>query len=60
MTLANILRISSDELLGIKNNNKNYEPSLRLMRRLVKIEKLPENKKKLILKTIDDLIRANL
>ena len=43
--LANILKISSDELLGIKNNNKNYEPSLRLMRRLIKIEKLPENKK---------------
>ena len=57
--LTNILKISSDELLGIKNNNKNYEPSLRLMRRFIKIEKLPENKKKSILKTIDDLIRAN-
>ena len=57
--LTNILKISSDELLGIKNNTENYEPSLRLMRRFIKIEKLPENKKKAILKTIDDLIRAN-
>jgi len=57
--LINILKVSSDELLGIKKYSNKFEPSLRLMRRFKEIEKLPENKKKAIIKTIDDLIKAN-
>ena len=57
--LTNILKVSSDELLGIKKSRINHEPSLRLMRRMKEIEKLPQNKKKAIIKTIDDLIKAN-
>jgi len=54
------LKVSTDELLGIKKNNYDkHIPSLRLMRRIYKIDILPENKKKAILKTIDDLIKAN-
>jgi transcriptional regulator with XRE-family HTH domain len=54
------LNVSSDELLGIKNH-KSAAPaiSLRLMKRLAQIEKLPEPKKKHIIRTIDDSIKAN-
>lgn len=58
--LAVALSISSDELLGLKpvpQSEPNSE--LRLTRRLRELEKLPEPKKKAILKTLDDLIRAN-
>jgi transcriptional regulator with XRE-family HTH domain len=58
--ITSILHISADELIGISNNGKNhFIPSLRLMRRFKQIDKLPENKKKAIIKTIDDLIKAN-
>ena len=54
------LRVSTDELLGLKD----YKPdvpviSLRLMKRLAIIEKLPEAKKKHIIRTLDDSIKAN-
>jgi transcriptional regulator with XRE-family HTH domain len=53
------LNISSDEILGIKNKNHRYEPSLRIMKRLNKIQKLDTLKQKKILSTLDDLIKAN-
>jgi hypothetical protein len=54
------LRVSSDELLGLKNSNHS-EPktSVRVMRRIQRVENLPEGRKKLVLRMLDDLIRAN-
>jgi transcriptional regulator with XRE-family HTH domain len=58
--ISKILKISSDELLGIQNSyNLEILPSLRFLKRLNKIEKLPEPRKKTILRTIDDLIFAS-
>jgi transcriptional regulator with XRE-family HTH domain len=58
---AVVLKVSSDEILGLKTSEYENEPppSLRIMRRMQEIDHLPEQKKKAILKTIDDLIRAN-
>jgi len=54
------LNVSTDDLLALENENKNRNQiNLRIMKRINKIETLPETKKKAILKTIDDLIRAN-
>jgi len=54
------LNVSTDDLLALESENKNRNQiSLRIMKRINKIETLPETKKKDILKTIDDLIRAN-
>lgn len=58
--LAIALSISSDELLGLKTVPQGEPKSeLRLTRRLRELEQLPEQKRKAILKTLDDLIRAN-
>ena len=57
---ASALQVSSDELLGIKpTKSSDEEPSLRFTKRFKDITKLPEDKKKAILKILDDLIRAN-
>ena len=53
------LEISSDELLGLSEIPYKKELPLRYMRRMKEIENMPENKRKAILKTLDDLIRAN-
>lgn len=54
------LSVSADELLGITPPPKTEPTSgLRLTRRLRELEQLPEPKRKAILKTLDDLIRAN-
>jgi transcriptional regulator with XRE-family HTH domain len=54
------LKVTPDVLLGLKNfDYKKPLPSLRVMRRMREIDELPETRKKSILKTIDDLIRAN-
>jgi transcriptional regulator with XRE-family HTH domain len=58
--LSLFLKVPSDDLLGLKSPSQSTAPSnLRLMKRFWQIEKLPEHKKKAILKTLDDLIRAN-
>ena len=55
------LGISADDLLGLSDIDIDQsQPSLRITRRIRELERLPEQKKKAILKTIDDLIRANL
>jgi len=54
------LHVSTDDLLGLKEEQENNPKiSLRIMKRIKEIEELPENRKKAILKTIDDLIKAN-
>jgi len=58
---ALVLNVSTDELLGLKNfRTIDNSMSLRMARRIKEIESLPEKRKKAILHTIDDLIKANL
>lgn len=54
------LGASADEILGLSAIDLPDEtPSLRYTRRVRELEQLPEIKQKAILKTLDDLIRAN-
>lgn len=58
--ISTALGISSDTLLEVKNaKNEKYIPNLKIAKRLKALERLPEIKQKAILKTLDDLIRAN-
>jgi transcriptional regulator with XRE-family HTH domain len=58
--LAVALSVTSDELLGLKVSPLEDDRStLRLTSRIKELEKLPEQKRKAILKTLDDLIKAN-
>jgi transcriptional regulator with XRE-family HTH domain len=57
---ALVLDVASDQLLGLKDiDDIQAIPSLRITRRLRELDQLPEQKRKAILKTLDDLIRAN-
>ena len=57
--LAKALEISTDELLGVKPfEGKDVKVSLKLRRRLQKIDALPPAKQKVILQTIDTYIRG--
>jgi transcriptional regulator with XRE-family HTH domain len=54
------LGTSADKLLGLDHSDhEEQEISLRYTRRMREINQLPEIKIKAILKTLDDLIRAN-
>jgi len=56
---AKALDISADELLGIKASaNSKNKTSLRLIKRLNKIETLPFAQQKMVLKTVDALLKA--
>ncbi len=61
-TIANFakaLDVSADEILGLKaSKSKGKGPSLKITRRLKKIEELPPSQQKFILKTIDTLLKA--
>ena len=60
INLAKALKVSTDELLGVVPADLSEDtPSLRFTRRIKELDQLPEAKKKAILKTLDDLIRAN-
>jgi len=55
--LARALNTSSDIILGL--SEPNWEsPSLKLMKRLQKIENLPPNQQKVLLKNIDMFLKA--
>lgn len=57
--IALVLGISSDELLGIKNSKKKvYPSSLRIIKRMKRIEELPTIKQKKILENIDIILRG--
>jgi transcriptional regulator with XRE-family HTH domain len=57
---AKALDVSADELLGITQSKSAIEAtSLRVTKRIREIENLPEQKRKVILKVLDDLIKAN-
>jgi transcriptional regulator with XRE-family HTH domain len=53
------LDISADALLGLDETTPKNVPSVRFTKRLKELEKLPESKKKALISTLDDLIRAN-
>ena len=56
---AETLEVSTDELLGkTPQKEEQYKPSLRIMRRLQKIEQLPTAKQKLLLNTIDTFLKG--
>lgn len=58
--ISSALGVSSDELLKSKLDTfEEYLPSLKIAKRLKALERLPELKQKAILKTLDDLIKAN-
>jgi XRE family transcriptional regulator, regulator of sulfur utilization len=58
--LASALRVSADELLGIKGSDATTAsvPSVRLVRRMQKIALLPQADQKVILKTIDTYLKG--
>lgn len=53
------LGVSADALLGLEETASQNMPSVRFTKRLKELEKLPESKKKALISTLDDLIRAN-
>lgn len=56
---ADALEVSADELLGIDiSKNEGDKSSLKLLRRMEKIESLPPAQQKTLLKTIDTFIKA--
>lgn len=57
---AQALEVTADELLGIKasKDNNGSKPSLRLLRRVKRIEDLPPSQQKTLLKTIDTFLKA--
>lgn len=58
--LAKVLECSTDMILGLKPiSQADPSPQLKFTRRVRELEQLPEIKQKAILKTLDDLIRAN-
>lgn len=56
--LAKALKVSADEILRGSNGSHETKPptSLKLLRRLQRIEKLPEARQRVVLKFIDALI----
>jgi transcriptional regulator with XRE-family HTH domain len=57
---ANALEVSTDELLQPKDSRSplRRKPSLRLQRRMEKIEKLPPHQQSTLLKTIDTFLKG--
>ncbi len=52
-------KITTDELLGLKpSKNSKSQPSLKVMRRLLKIESLPPSQQRSLLNTIDAVLKS--
>ncbi len=56
--LAQVLGVTTDELLGIKPIKKTKKPDTRLQRRFQQIEKLPTKDKRQLTQIIDTFIKA--
>jgi transcriptional regulator with XRE-family HTH domain len=53
------LNVSTDEILGLKNGQKDgAKPSLKIMRRMKALEGLPPNKQRTILDSLDLMIQS--
>jgi transcriptional regulator with XRE-family HTH domain len=61
--LAKALRVSADQLLGLKPSKDKTSPkTARLLKRLQKVERLPPTDQRVVLKLVDGLlerVRAN-
>lgn len=58
--LSIALDVSPELLLGLQKGFEEPDPiGLRYTRRIKEIEELPEHKKRALLRTLDDLIKAN-
>jgi transcriptional regulator with XRE-family HTH domain len=58
--VANALGVSTEQILMNQSiNDTDYVPSLRLVKRLQKIEKLPAAEQKALLKNIDMFLKAS-
>ena len=58
--IAIALSVSADEILGLKQNSKtDFVPSVRVMRRVKRIESLPEHKQRALLTTIDMALESS-
>lgn len=56
---AQALEVSADDILGMNAKNGNgHRPSLRILRRLNRIETLPPTQQKTLLQTIDTFLKA--
>jgi transcriptional regulator with XRE-family HTH domain len=62
LRLARALRISPDELIGLKAEERGAEPSspqnLRLWRKLKRVEKLPADQRRTVVQLIDALVEG--
>ena len=56
--LAQLLNVTTDELLGLKPLRKSKQPDSRLLRRMQQIEKLSAAKKRQVMQVIDTFIEA--
>ena len=58
--VARALRVSADELLGLKTakGNGQGQLSLKLTRRMLRIDQLPASEQQLLLKTIDRFLKG--
>ena len=52
------LGVSTDIILGLRDNGHNVKPSLRIMRRVNKIESLSPSQQKMVLRAIDMFLKA--
>jgi len=59
LDMAAVLRVSVNEILGLKRQASEIPISRRWAKRMAIIESLPEPVKKHILRTLDDVIKAN-
>lgn len=58
--LAKALRVSSDQLLGLKPPKERTSPrTARLLKRLQRIEQLPPNDQRVVLKLVDGLLERH-
>ena len=58
ISFASALKVSTDEILGVRKSSESPVSSLRLVKRLQKIENLPPNQQKVLLKNIDMFLKA--
>lgn len=57
--LAQLLNVTTDELLGLKPIKNGKKPDSRLQRRFQQIEKLPTNKRRQLVQVIDTYLEAS-
>lgn len=57
--LATVLRVSADEILGLKASHSPPPPSARLVRRLQRIEELPATDRRSVLSVLDALLEKH-